>query len=113
MSQMASLLPDPIALIDFHGYILTANPEFNDSVRLRPQHNGRMSILSAIAREDRDSFAKAMHLLLKISDVQILEVGRCLTFLKDSADVTRSEHEFMSWTMSWDGVSDFLVACAR
>ena len=113
VAQTLSLLPDPIALIDFHGYILVANNEFNDSVRVRPQHNGRRSILSAIAKEDRDSFAKAIHLLVKISDVQILEVGRCLTFLKETEGTARSEHEFWSWTMSWDGMSDFLVACAR
>ena len=113
VARTMSLLPDPIALIDFHGYILVANNEFNDSVRVRPQHNGRRSILSAIAKEDRDGFAKAIHLLVKISDVQILEVGRCLTFLKETEEVSRSEHEFWSWTMSWDGISDFLVACAR
>ena len=113
VAQTMSLLPDPIALIDFHGYILMANTEFNDTVRVRPQHNGRRSILSAIAKEDRDSFAKAIHLLLKVSDVQILEVGRCLTFLRETEDSSRSDHEFWSWTMSWDGMSDFLVACAR
>ena len=116
MTRMMNMMTDSVCLLDSHGYVLDGNAEFRKTFYLKKQYSGQKSILSTIGKEDRDNFAASLHLLLKVCDVQVFQLGSCATYVNSeiaSEEMAPSRTEFYQWVLSWDGVSDFILACAR